>query len=146
MRVTIQRVNNANCVTNGKVVSEIKKGLMLLVSFTHTDSIENVNKMAKKIANLRIFNDQEDKMNLSIIDVKGEILSISQFTLYGDALKGNRPSFVQSMEKNKANDLYLAFNNILNSEYHIPTFGGSFGEHMVLNVSCDGPVTINLEL
>ncbi len=146
MRVTIQRVKRAKCITNSKVVSEIKYGYMILVSFTHTDTLDNVKKMAHKVANLRIFNDQDDKMNLSIQDVKGEILSISQFTLYGDAIKGNRPSFVLSMEKTKANELYLAFNDILNSEYHIPTFGGSFGEHMELDILCDGPVTINIEL
>lgn len=145
MKVTLQRVSYANCIVENKKISEINKGLMLLVGFTHTDTIENVKKMAKKIANLRIFEDENEKMNLSVKDVKGEILAISQFTLYADTTAGNRPSFVNSMRPDPANELYKEFVSILNNEYDIPTKMGVFGAHMCLNPICDGPVTINME-
>lgn len=146
MRVTIQRVKRAKCITNKKIVSEIEKGFLVLVGFTHEDTIDIVHKMARKIAMLRVFDDEAGKMNKAIKDVDGEILAISQFTLYADPLSGNRPSFTQSMAKDQANQLYLAFMNILNSEYQIKTLPGSFGEHMDLDILCDGPVTINIEL
>ncbi len=145
MKVTLQRVSYANCIVDNIKVSEISKGLMLLVGFTHNDTIENVKKMAKKIANLRIFEDENGKMNLSIKDVKGEILAISQFTLYADTTSGNRPSFVNSMKPDSALELYKEFVAILNNEYNISTKMGVFGAHMYLNPICDGPVTINME-
>jgi D-tyrosyl-tRNA(Tyr) deacylase len=145
MKVTLQRVNYANCIVDNQLVSEINKGLMLLVGFTHSDNIENVKKMAKKVANLRIFEDGDGKMNLSVKDIQGEILAISQFTLYADTNAGNRPSFVNSMRPDPANELYKEFVNILNNEYNIPTKMGVFGAHMYLNPVCDGPVTINME-
>lgn len=145
MKVTIQRVSSASCVVNNQLINKIDHGYMLLIGFTHNDTLENVNKMCKKIANLRVFEDQNDKMNLSIKDVKGSILAISQFTLYADCNGGNRPSFVDSMRPDPANELYLKMIDILNNEYQIPTFGGVFGAHMYLNPICDGPVTINLE-
>ena len=145
MRVTIQKVQYANCVVDNQLVNEINNGYMLLIGFTHNDSITNVEKACKKIANLRIFEDEFGKMNLSIKDVNGSILAISQFTLYADSNKGNRPSFVESMEPQKANELYLKMIEILNNEYNIVTKGGQFGAHMILNPVCDGPVTINLE-
>lgn len=145
MKVTIQRVSSASCVVNNQLINKIDHGYMLLIGFTHNDTLENVNKMCKKIANLRVFEDQNDKMNLSIKDVNGSILAISQFTLYADCNGGNRPSFVDSMRPDPANELYLKMIDILNNEYQIPTFGGVFGAHMYLNPICDGPVTINLE-
>ena len=145
MRVTVQRVSKANVVVDNKVVNEVNNGYLLLVGFTSTDTIDKVNKMAKKIANLRIFEDENGKMNLSILQVKGEILAISQFTLYADPNSGNRPSFVNSMNPIEANALYEKFVEILNNEYKIKTLPGVFGAHMYLNVTCDGPVTINLE-
>ncbi|MBR2891619.1 MAG: D-tyrosyl-tRNA(Tyr) deacylase [Bacilli bacterium] len=145
MRVTVQRVLEASCVVDNKVVSKISKGFMLLIGFTHEDTIENVKKMCKKIANMRIFEDINEKMNLSIKDVSGEILAISQFTLYADSSQGNRPSFINSMKSELANSLYLEMIKILNEEYQIPTKGGVFGAHMYLHPVCDGPVTINLE-
>ena len=145
MRVTIQKVRYANCVVEGQLISEINHGYMLLIGFTHDDNIEKIEKACKKIANLRIFEDEFGKMNLSIKEVNGSILAISQFTLYADSRKGNRPSFVDSMEPTKANELYLKMIDILNNEYQIITKGGKFGAHMVLNPVCDGPVTINLE-
>ena len=145
MKVVLQRVQYANCVVEKEVVSEINKGYMLLVGFTHTDTIENVKKMAKKISALRVFTDEFDKMNLSIKDVNGEILAISQFTLYADPNSGNRPSFINAMKPNLADNLYQEFVKILNEEYQILTKKGVFGAHMELHTICDGPVTINLE-
>ncbi len=145
MKVVLQRVQYANCVVEKEVVSEINKGYMLLVGFTHTDTIENVKKMAKKISALRVFTDEFDKMNLSIKDVNGEILAISQFTLYADPNSGNRPSFINAMKPNLADNLYQEFVKILNEEYQIITKKGVFGAHMELHTICDGPVTINLE-
>jgi D-tyrosyl-tRNA(Tyr) deacylase len=145
MKVVLQRVQYANCVVEKEVVSEINKGYMLLVGFTHTDTIENVKKMAKKISTLRVFTDEFGKMNLSIKDINGEILAISQFTLYADPNSGNRPSFINAMKPTPADSLYQDFVRILNEEYQITTKKGVFGAHMELHTICDGPVTINLE-
>lgn len=145
MKVVVQRVLNAECVVNKQRVSQIPFGLMLLVSFTHGDTIQNVELMAKKIANLRIFEDENQKMNLSIQDVQGQILAISQFTLYASTIKGNRPSFVDCMNPTLANDYYEKFIEIMNNTYNIKTLPGVFGADMKLNIVCDGPVTIILE-
>ena len=145
MKVIVQRVKKANCVVNNEVVSSVGKGYMLLVSFKHDDTYAQVEKMAKKVANLRIFEDENQKLNHSIIDVNGEILSISQFTLYANPYTGNRPSFTDCMYHKVAIHLYERFNEILNQEYKIKTLPGVFGEDMELNVQCDGPVTITLE-
>ena len=144
MKVVVQRVKEASCLVDGQVVSQIGKGYLLLVGFTHGDSLEEVRKMAKKIANLRIFEDENQKMSLSIQAVKGEILSVSQFTLYADTEKGNRPSFVDSMNPQEAEKLYEDFNHLLESEYQIPVQSGVFRAHMELPIVCDGPVTISL--
>ena len=148
MKVIIQRVKSASCSVfeNGeyKKVSEISKGYMLLVSFTHSDTKDNVIKMAKKIVDLRIFNDKDGKMNLNIKQVEGSILSISQFTLYANTKKGTRPSFVDSMKPDEANKLYEFFNKTLN-ELGIVTKPGVFGGDMLLDPLCDGPVTIEME-
>lgn len=145
MKVIVQKVLSASCTVNDKITGKINHGYMLLVGFTHTDTMENVNKMAKKIVGLRIFEDENGKMNLDIKNVNGEILSISQFTLYGDCNKGNRPSFVNSMRPEFAEDLYLKFNEVLRQEYDIHVETGIFGAHMILDPVCDGPVTIELE-
>ena len=145
MRVTIQKVQYANCIVDNQLVSEINSGYMLLIGFTHDDSIEKVEKACKKIANLRIFEDELGKMNLSIKDVNGSILAISQFTLYGDCNKGNRPSFVNSMNPIDASKLYDEFNKLLRTEYDMVVETGIFGAHMILDPICDGPVTIELE-
>ena len=145
MKVVLQRVQYANCIVDKEMVSEINKGYLLLVGFTHSDTIENVKKMAKKISALRVFTDEFDKMNLSIKDVNGEILAISQFTLYADPNSGNRPSFINAMKPDPAEALYQEFVKILNEEYQITTKKGVFGAHMELHTICDGPVTINLE-
>ena len=145
MRVVVQKVLSASCTVDNKITGKIDQGFMLLVGFTHSDTLENVFKMAKKIAGLRIFEDECGKMNLSIKDVGGKILSISQFTLYGDCNKGYRPSFVNSMAPNPAKALYDEFNNVLRSEYDLIVETGIFGAHMILDPICDGPVTIELE-
>ena len=145
MRVILQRVAHSCCTVDGIVTGKIDKGYLLLVGFTHTDTSEQVDKMVKKVLNLRIFKDENDKMNLNIKQVNGSILSISQFTLYGDCNKGNRPSFVNSMNPASANELYNQFNEILRNEYGMIVETGIFGAHMILDPICDGPVTIELE-
>ena len=143
MKITLQRVTYANCIVDNKLVSEINQGYMLLVGFTHSDTIDNVKKMAKKVANLRIFEDENEKMNLSILDVKGEILAISQFTLYADTKKGRRPSYVNALNGEKATLLYDEFNNKLKKHIYVET--GIFGADMKVELINDGPVTIMLE-
>ena len=145
MKVIVQRVTSASCTVNSEVISEIQNGYLLLVGFTNNDTSKEVEYLAKKIANLRIFEDDSGKLNKSIIDMNYEILSISQFTLYGDASKGNRPSFTKALEPKKALELYLELTKILNNEYMINTFNGAFGEHMDIELINDGPVTIILE-
>lgn len=145
MRVLLQRVEKAKVIANDELINEIGKGYLLLVGFTHTDTLDNVEHLAKKIANLRVFEDENDKLNLSIYDVRGMILSISQFTLYGDTKKGNRPSFTESMSYEQAKKLYEIFNDILVKRYNIVTKTGSFGSHMKLDFINDGPVTLLLE-
>ena len=144
MRVVIQRVKSASCVIDQKLVSSINHGYLLLVGFTHEDNISNVKKMAKKIANLRIFEDEAGKINLNISKVNGEILSISQFTLYANTNDGNRPSFIESMQPELAKDLYNKFNEELRT-YDLVVREGQFGANMQIELINDGPVTINLE-
>ena len=145
MRICLQRVTSAKCVVKQKTISSIDQGYMILVGFTHTDTLETVKKAAHKIACLRVFSDEAGKMNKSIQDIGGSILLISQFTLYADPTSGNRPSFTMSMKPELANHLYEQMVEILNDDYHIPTLKGAFGEHMELYPVCDGPVTINME-
>lgn len=143
MRVLVQRCSNARCVVNDKNVSEIDNGLMLLVGFTDSDNKDTVLWMVKKILNLRIFPDDNGVMNLSILDTKGSILSISQFTLYADTTKGNRPSYIKAMGGEKAKLLYEFFNKALSS--YVPTKAGVFGAHMEISLTNIGPTTIMLE-
>jgi len=145
MKIVVQRVKEASCTVNSEIISSIKKGFLLLVGFTHEDTIEDVNYLAKKVAMLRVFEDENGKLNESILDKEYEILSISQFTLYGSAKKGNRPSFTDAMEPTKANQLYENLTQILINDYNITTLQGAFGEHMDINLINDGPVTIILE-
>ena len=141
MRVVVQRVSNASCSIDGKLYSEIGKGYLLLVGFTHTDSIKEVKYLAKKIANLRVFEDENGKMNLSLKTVNGKILSISQFTLYADTKDGNRPAFINAMKPQEASNLYDLFNEELRT-YDIEVLTGVFGADMKINLLNDGPVTI----
>jgi len=143
MKVVAQRSKYSKVMVEGKLVNEIDSGLVLLVSFTQGDTIDNIKKMARKIANLRIFDDEAGIMNKSILDVGGEILSISQFTLYGDPLKGNRPSYAKALNGGEAIDLYESFNKEMNS--YITTKPGIFGAEMELSITNDGPITIIIE-
>ena len=143
MRVVVQKVNSASVSINNNVYNSIDKGLLLLVGFTLGDDINNIKWMVNKILNLRIFEDENGIMNLSVKDVKGSILSISQFTLYGDASKGNRPSYINALNGELAKPLYLEFNKLLNNE--IETKDGIFGEDMKISLVNDGPTTILLE-
>lgn len=144
MKVVIQRAKNAKVTVNQQVVGSIDHGLMILVGVTHEDNEEDVKYLADKIVNLRIFEDEEDKMNLSLLDVQGSVLSVSQFTLYGDARKGRRPSFTNAAKPEKANDLYEKLNEAIRGKgVHVET--GVFGEMMDVSFTNDGPVTIILE-
>lgn len=145
MKVVLERVLESSVIVDGKVVGSIDKGYTLFVGFTHTDTIDNVLKTASKISSLRVFNDENGKMNKNIYESNGSILSISQFTLYGDATKGNRPSFVESMKYDEASKLYDLFNETLRNKYNLKVETGIFGADMRINTVCDGPVTIILE-
>lgn len=140
MRVVVQRVTSAKVVINKEVAGKIKDGLLLLVGFTEGDSAARVDYMIKKIVNLRIFPDDEGKMNKSVIDINGEILSISQFTLYGSVEEGNRPSFTRALSAPLASILYDTFNERLSELIHVEK--GIFGSDMKVTLTNDGPVTI----
>ncbi len=144
MRVVLQQVQEAKVTVEEKIIGQIKKGFLLYVGFTQGDSLNEVEKLANKISKLRIFADDEDKMNLSLQDVAGEILSISQFTLYGNTKKGNRPSFTEAMDPTKADELYHSFNEHLRlAGFKVET--GVFGAHMMVESINDGPSTFILE-
>lgn len=145
MKVVVQRVSKAKVVVEEKIVGKIGEGYVLLVGFTHDDTIEDIKYCARKVANLRVFTDENDKLNKSIKDINGEILSISQFTLYGDARKGNRPSFINAARPEIATEYYNTFNDILKDEYNINVETGIFGAHMKVDLINDGPVTIIIE-
>lgn len=143
MKVVVQRSKKSSVSVSEKIVNEIDNGMILLVSFTQGDTIDNILKMTKKIANLRIFDDEEGVMNKSILDVGGEILSISQFTLYGDTTKGNRPSYMKALKGEEAIKLYKTFNEEMNK--YVVTKPGIFGAEMMVNISNDGPITLIME-
>ena len=140
----MQRCNKANVKVNNIIVGSIDNGLLLLVGFTDGDSSKEIDYMASKIVNLRIFDDENGVMNKSILDAGGEILSISQFTLYADAKKGNRPSYIKALGGDKATILYDKFNDKLRS-YNVKVETGIFGADMKIGSHLDGPVTIMLE-
>ena len=143
MKVVVQRSKKSSVSVSEKIVNEIDNGMVLLVSFTQGDTIDNILKLTKKIANLRIFDDEEGVMNKSILDVGGEILSISQFTLYGDTTKGNRPSYMKALNGEEAIKLYKTFNEEMNK--YVVTKPGIFGAEMMVNISNDGPITLIME-
>ena len=143
MRVIIQRVKSASCKVDGKITGKILDGYMILVGFTYGDSKENIIKMVNKIVNLRIMDDENGVMNKSILDTKGSILSISQFTLYANTVKGNRPSYVEAMNGENAIVLYDLFNEELRKFVKVET--GIFGADMDISLINNGPVTIALE-
>lgn len=141
MRVVVQRSKGACVTIAGEVTGKITKGLVLLVGVTHTDTEADAAYLAEKIANLRIYEDEDEKMNLSLLDVGGEILSVSQFTLYGDCRKGRRPNFMAAARPEQAQQLYEAFNHLLR-EKGITVETGKFGAMMDVELTNDGPVTI----
>ncbi|MFW2383240.1 MAG: D-aminoacyl-tRNA deacylase [Acidimicrobiales bacterium] len=144
MRLVVQRVGMAAVSVDGEVVGRIGPGLCVLVGITHDDTAENAHKLAEKLVKLRIFGDANDKMNLSVQDVEGEILLISQFTLYGDAKKGNRPSFVDAARPEQALPLFSDFVEKV-ALSGVPVATGQFGAEMKVMIANDGPVTLILE-
>ncbi|HCV53501.1 MULTISPECIES: D-aminoacyl-tRNA deacylase [unclassified Exiguobacterium] len=144
MRVVLQRVKEASVTVNQEVIGQIKQGFLLLVGVTHEDTIDQVNWLADKIAGLRVFEDEEERMNRSLQDVDGQILSVSQFTLYGDVKKGRRPAFTEAAKPDVANELYEAFNERLRAQ-GLTVETGQFGAMMDIALINDGPVTLILE-
>lgn len=144
MRVVVQRATSASVTVDGVVTGEIAYGLVCLVGFTEGDGEDEVKYVADKIVNLRIFSDDAGKMNRSLLQVRGEILSISQFTVYGDCRKGRRPNFMAAAPPDTAETLYDAFNDILRS-YGVRVETGRFGANMQVSLVNDGPVTLIVE-
>ncbi|MFN8401202.1 MAG: D-aminoacyl-tRNA deacylase [Anaerolineales bacterium] len=144
MRVLIQRVSHASVTVEQQTISSIGKGLLILLGIGHRDGEEQVQFLAEKTANLRIFEDEQGKTNLSILDVKGEAIVVSQFTLYADSRKGRRPSFIDAALPEVAEPLVNRFIELLRS-HGVPTQTGKFGAHMQVEIHNDGPVTIWLE-
>ncbi len=145
MRVVVQRAQRAEVRIDGETVGKIEHGYMLLVGITHSDTEADADYIAKKVAQLRVFEDADGKMNRSILDISGAILSISQFTLYGDVRHGNRPSFIQAARPEQAESLYLYFNQRLRTEYGLHVETGRFGADMKVDFINDGPVTILID-
>jgi len=143
MKVVVQRVKSSSVKVEGKTVGCIDKGLLVLVGFTHDDNIDKIKWMANKIVNLRIFDDEEGVMNKSVLDIGGSILSVSQFTLYADANKGNRPSYINAMKQEDASSYYDIFNEELKSRINTQT--GIFRADMQVELINDGPITIIIE-
>ena len=143
MRVVVQRCQKAKCTVNGEVTGAIQKGFMVLVGFTNDDTKEDLSYVAKKVANLRVFEDENGKMNLNIHQVKGEILSVSQFTLLAELEHGNRPSFKAAGDPAEAKKMYEAFNlGLANENLKVET--GVFGADMQVDLENDGPATFEL--
>ena len=145
MRIVLQRVKSASVSIEGLVVGEIEQGFLLLVGVGPNDTRDDASYLARKIAGMRIFSDENGKMNLSIDQVGGKILSVSQFTLFADTKKGNRPSFTGAASPEAANKLYEEFNEILCTEYGLIVETGEFGADMQVSLVNDGPVTILLD-
>jgi D-tyrosyl-tRNA(Tyr) deacylase len=145
MRIVLQRVKSASVSIEGTVVGEIEQGCLLLVGVGPDDTRDDASYLARKIAGMRIFSDENGKMNLSIDQVGGKILSVSQFTLFADTKKGNRPSFTGAASPEAANKLYEEFNEILRTEYGLIVETGEFAADMQVSLVNDGPVTILLD-
>lgn len=144
MRFLIQRVNRASVTVDGRKIGEIGKGLLVFVGISHTDTVEIADKMTKKLTGLRIFEDENGKTNLNLKTVEGELLVISQFTLYADCCKGNRPSFTNAGDPEKANTLYRYIIDLCRSEVD-RVEEGSFGAEMKVELVNNGPFTILLD-
>lgn len=144
MRCLIQRSLNSSVMVNNKTIGKIHKGLVILVGFTATDEVKDLDYMVNKVLNLRIFDDENGVMNKSLLDINGELLVVSQFTLYADSSKGRRPSYVKALSSEKAIPLYELFISKL-KENNIKVETGEFGADMKVNICNDGPVTIWIE-
>ena len=144
MKIVVQRVKHAQVEVEGKVVGKINNGFMVLLGVTHDDTEKEADYLVKKLCKLRVFSDENDKMNLSIKDVKGELLIISQFTLYANCKDGNRPSFIEAAKPDKANELYEYFCKECEKN-EIKVEKGIFGANMKVSLLNDGPVTIIIE-
>lgn len=144
MRVIVQRVKESSVSVDGKTIGEIKKGFTVLVGISKDDTIEDVKYLKKKVVNLRVFEDENGKLNKSLKDVDGELLIISQFTLYGDCRKGNRPSFIEALGGEDAKKLYLDFIDMCKEEINnVQT--DEFGADMLVSIKNDGPVTLMID-
>ncbi|MET3682512.1 D-tyrosyl-tRNA(Tyr) deacylase [Alkalibacillus flavidus] len=144
MKAVVQRAAHGSVEVNGETTGAIQEGLVVLLGVTHDDTEKDINYIADKVTNLRIFEDDAGKLNLSVKDVGGHVLSISQFTLYGDTRKGRRPSFIEAAKPDYANKLYEQFNDRVR-ESGVPVETGAFGEHMNVSLLNDGPVTLILD-
>lgn len=144
MRVVLQRVAHASVTVDGETIGKIQRGFLLLVGVTHDDAMEDMEYLVRKIVQMRIFEDEEGKLNRSIQDIGGEILSVSQFTLYVDTKKGNRPSFSKAAPGDVALEMFEQFNGLLR-DTGIPVETGQFGADMKVELLNDGPVTILLD-
>ncbi len=143
MKLVISRSKKASVSVDHKIVGKIDEGLLILVGFTHNDTIEDINYLVDKVIHLRIFDDEKGLQNKSLLDIKGSILSVSQFTLYADTKKGRRPSYVDALDKEKAEKLYHLWNQQLSEHTKVET--GIFGAHMEVELLNDGPITIIME-
>ncbi|QNH46421.1 MULTISPECIES: D-aminoacyl-tRNA deacylase [unclassified Bacillus (in: firmicutes)] len=144
MRLVVQRVTNASVKVEEEITGAISEGYMVLIGVTHEDTEEDVLYLAEKLAHLRIFEDENGKMNRSLLDIKGSVLSVSQFTLYGDTRKGRRPNFMKAAKPDAANSLYECFNKTLREKgIHVET--GRFGAMMDVSLTNSGPVTILMD-
>ena len=144
MRAVVQRVTYSSVEVNGEIVGRINKGFNVLIGISKDDTEEDMNYTRDKIINLRVFSDENDKMNLSLLDIKGDILLISQFTLYGDARKGRRPNFMNALGGDEAKNFYDKFVNMM-KETGLKVETGIFGADMKVDIKNDGPVTILLD-
>ena len=145
MKVVIQRVSEATVKVRDKIISEIKLGFLILLGIEKSDSKEDINWLVNKISNLRVFSDNELKMNLSIKDIKGEIIVVSQFTLHAKTKKGNRPSYIKAANPEQAEPLYEEFISQLKNESAVRVQSGLFGANMQVDIVNDGPVTIIID-
>ncbi|URZ07138.1 D-aminoacyl-tRNA deacylase [Clostridium felsineum] len=144
MRAVVQKVTKSSVKVEGKVIGKIEKGLNVLIGITEGDTIQDIEYLKNKILNLRIFEDEEGKLNKSLKDVNGELLLISQFTLYGDCRKGRRPSFIEALSGDKAEKIYNKFVELCKEEIeNVQT--GEFGAHMDVEIQNDGPVTLLID-
>jgi D-tyrosyl-tRNA(Tyr) deacylase len=144
MRAVVQKVTSSSVSVNGKIIGQIESGFNVLIGISKEDTLDDLKYIKDKIINLRVFHDENDKMNLSLLDVKGDLLVISQFTLYGDCRKGRRPNFMEAQGGMEANKLYEEFIKLLKtSKLKIET--GEFGADMKVQINNDGPVTILLD-